>query len=80
MSTNKRPRYSIYPVIIKGSDGFEDKYYCFKDNDQSSPIGGEALYYFGEQKDFFKIKCAEDAIKFVSLINSKEDEYLSIKK
>ena len=77
MSNYERPRYSIYPVIITGNDGFENKYYCFKDNDHSGPLGGEALYYFGEQKDFFKIKCAEDAIRFVNLINSKEGEYLS---
>lgn len=77
MSNNLRPRYSIYPVTITGNDKFENKYYCFKDNNHSGPLGGEALYYNGESKDFFKIQCAEDAISFVNLLNSKEGEYLS---
>ena len=77
MNTPTRPRYSIYPVIIKGADGFEERYYCFQDNDNSGIYDGKALYYFGKEKDFFKMKCAEDAIRFVTLINSKEGEYLS---
>jgi hypothetical protein len=77
MNTPTRLRYSIYPVIIKGNDGFEKKYYCFQDNDYTGKFDGKALYYFGETKDFFKLQCAEDAISFVNLLNSKEGEYLS---
>jgi hypothetical protein len=72
-----RPRYSIYPVIIKGTDGFEERYYCFQDNNYEGRFDGRALYYNGTQKDFFKIQCAEDAISFVNLLNSKDGEYLS---
>jgi len=74
---NLRPRYSIYPVIIKGIDGSEQRYYCFQDNDYEGSFDGRALYYNGTQKDFFKIQCAEDAISFVNLLNSKEGRYLS---
>ena len=77
MSNNIRPRYSIYPLIIKGNEEFERKYYYFKDHDNSGNFEGKALYYCGELKDFFRLQCAEDAISFVNLLNSKQGEYLS---
>jgi hypothetical protein len=74
MSTPTRPRYTIYPITIKETYKTDyNHYYCFKDNDRE----GLALYYIGESKDFFKLQCAEDAISFVNLLNSKEGEYLS---
>jgi len=76
MSNNLRPRYSIYPVTTQGT-GASVKYYCFQDNDYSGKFNGKALYYCGETKDFFKIQCAEDAISFVNLLNSKQGESLS---
>jgi hypothetical protein len=76
MNTPTRPRYSIYPVTIKAGDS-EIRYYCFQDNDHAGINDSKALYYFGKEKDFFKMKCADDAIRFVTLINSKEGEYLT---
>jgi len=74
LRNDQRPRYSIYPVTVKETYKSDyNQYYCFRDND----CEGVALYYNGDSKDFFKIQCAEDAISFVNLLNSKEGRYLS---